>query len=43
MINAARPFASTGNASALSAGPMQDLDNWVVYPLMGRALENEVL
>jgi hypothetical protein len=28
---------------AVTSGPMQDLDNWVVYPLLGRALQNEVL
>lgn len=27
---------------AVTSGPMQDLDNWLVYPFLGRALQNEV-
>jgi hypothetical protein len=28
---------------AVTSGPMQDLDNWIVYPFLGRTLQNEVL
>jgi hypothetical protein len=28
---------------AVTSGPWQDLDNWVVYPFLGRELQNEVL
>src|SRR5262249_46321778 len=27
---------------AVTSGPMQDLDNWIVYPFLGRVLQNEV-
>jgi hypothetical protein len=28
---------------AVTSGPWQDLDNWVVYPFLGRAFQNHVL
>ncbi|MET0154249.1 MAG: hypothetical protein ABW298_16790 [Candidatus Binatia bacterium] len=28
---------------AVTSGPWQDLDNWVVYPFLGRAFQNQVL
>jgi hypothetical protein len=28
---------------AVTSGPMQDLDNWIVYPFLGRVLQNEVV
>jgi hypothetical protein len=43
-IEATKAVDSDGFAHriAVTSGPMQDLDNWIVYPLLGRALQNEV-
>jgi hypothetical protein len=32
----------TPHRIAVTSGPWQDLDNWVVYPFLGRALQNQV-
>jgi hypothetical protein len=32
----------TSHRIAVTSGPWQDLDNWVVYPFLGRALQNQV-
>jgi hypothetical protein len=44
-LDAARLVDSrkTRHRIAVTSGPFQDLDNWLVYPFLGRELQNDVL
>jgi len=44
-LDAARAVDSSAERRriAITSGPHEDLDNWLVYPFLGRELQNEVL